>query len=107
MRALVQRVSRACVDVGGEPEGVSVSAAAGLLGVTSEAGNTVALLRLKDSTLIGRIAVGSRPRDLGFSPDGKTLFVSGENDASLSVIDVATRKVSTTLPLRPTAPTCT
>jgi YVTN family beta-propeller protein len=87
------------VDVGGEPEGLAVSAAAGLLGVTSEEGNSVALLALKDAGMIARLSVGQRPRDLGFSPDGKALFVSGENDASLTVIDVAARKVRQTLRL--------
>jgi YVTN family beta-propeller protein len=87
------------VDVGGEPEGLAVSAKAGLVGVTSEEANSVALLALKDSKLVARLKVGQRPRDLGFSTDGKSLFVSGENDASLTIIDVTARKVRQTLHL--------
>ena len=87
------------VDVGDEPEGLAVSAAAGLLGVTSEASNSVTLLSLADSTSTARLAVGQRPRDLAFTPDGKSLFVSGENDASITVIDVSARRVRQTLHL--------
>jgi YVTN family beta-propeller protein len=76
-----------------------VSAAAGLLGVTSEASNSVTLLSLADSKSTARLAVGQRPRDLAFTPDGKSLFVSGENDASITVIDVTARRVRQTLHL--------
>lgn len=85
------------VDVGGEPEGVGISASAGLYGVTSEEANTVALLGLKDSKLIATVPVGKRPRDLVFSADGTLLFVPGESDASLTVIDVGSRKPTQTL----------
>jgi YVTN family beta-propeller protein len=83
--------------VGGEPEGVGVSASAQLLGVTSEEADTVALLGLKEAQMIATVAVGKRPRDLAFSPDGKRLFVPGETDASLTVIDVSAHKVTDTL----------
>jgi DNA-binding beta-propeller fold protein YncE len=43
--------------------------------------------------VVAKLPVGHRARDLAFTQDGSRLFVSGENDASLTVIDVPAWKV--------------
>ena len=41
----------------------------------------------------GELPSGPDPEQLRVSPDGKLVFVANENDALLTAIDVATRKV--------------
>ncbi|NIF22538.1 WD40 repeat domain-containing protein [Candidatus Pantoea multigeneris] len=45
---------------------------------------------------LGDIAVGEKPMDGCFSPDKKTLLIANEGDGTLSVIDLASRKVIAT-----------
>ena len=49
--------------------------------------------------VITRIPVGSAPKGLALSSDGKRLYVANRTDDTISVIDTASRKVSTTLSL--------
>ena len=49
---------------------------------------------------ITRIPVGRGPESLAMSPDGKEVWVLIRGDHGISIIDVATKKVSQTLPLR-------
>jgi len=49
--------------------------------------------------VVARIPVGSAPKGLALSPDGKRLYVANRTDDTISVIDTAARKVSATLSL--------
>ena len=49
--------------------------------------------------VVARIPVGSAPKGLALSPDGKRLYVANRTDDSISVIDTAARKVTATLSL--------
>ena len=49
--------------------------------------------------VVSRIPVGSAPKGLALSPDGKRLYVANRTDDSISVIDTAARKISATLSL--------
>jgi YVTN family beta-propeller protein len=46
-----------------------------------------------------RIPVGSAPKGLALSPDGKRLYVANRTDDTISVIDTSSRKVGATLSL--------
>jgi len=46
-----------------------------------------------------RIPVGRAPKGIALSPDGKRLYVANRNDDSISVIDTAERRVSSTIAL--------
>lgn len=89
---------RARVPVGGEPEGVT-TAPDHTVWVTCEAAGEVDVIDPDRAEVIARIAVGARPRQIAFTPDGRRAFVSNENDATVSVIDVASRTVSDTIAL--------
>jgi YVTN family beta-propeller protein len=52
-----------------------------------------------------RIPVGSAPKGLALSPDGKRLYVANRTDDTISVVDTAARKVSATLSLEGPAAT--
>jgi len=56
--------------------------------------------------VVTRIPVGSAPKGMVLSPDGKRLYVANRTDDTISVIDTASRKVTATLSLEgPAAPT--
>ena len=86
-------VVRATLVVGGEPEGLAASPDGKLVYATSEEDSTIAVIDAVQPRVLTRIAVGKRPRSIAFLRSARA-FVPGENDASLSVIDVATSKVA-------------
>lgn len=74
--------------------------------ITAWGADKIVVYDPKQNKLTAEISVGSRPNDLVFSKNGKTLFVSCANDNSVVVIDVKTRKVLETMTtaLYPDAP---
>jgi len=54
---------------------------------------------LPDYKLLGGVAVGSGPLWLTFTPDSKFVYVANTSEDSVSVIDVATRKEVTRIPV--------
>lgn len=65
----------------------------GLLYITCENSGVVALVDLEARKLVGAIEVGSSNcHRLAFAPDRRRLYTENEEDASISVIDVAARK---------------
>jgi DNA-binding beta-propeller fold protein YncE len=76
----------------------------GLLYVTCENSGVVALVDLGKRTVVGAIETGStNAHRLAIAPDGRRLYTENEEDASISVIDLAERQllrqVSTPHPL--------
>jgi DNA-binding beta-propeller fold protein YncE len=66
----------------------------GLLYVTCENSAVVALIDREKCKVVGAIETGStNAHRLAFSPDGRWLYTENEEDASLSIIDVAARKL--------------
>jgi len=65
------------------------------------------LFDVAQKKLTGEINIGDNPNELLLTKDGKNLFVANANDNSVSIIDVAQRKVIEVLnaALFPTAPT--
>jgi len=81
------------VPVGVEPEGMGLSPDGKLLVNTSETTNMAHFIDTKTFEVIDNVLVDARPRFAEFSTDGKFLWVSAEVGGTVSVIDVATRKV--------------
>jgi len=52
-----------------------------------------------DEDRLLEIKVGRRPRGIVFTPDGSRAFVSNENDANVSIIDVAKLEAVGTIPI--------
>ena len=73
----------ATVPAGREPEGVRVSPNGRWVLVTSEEDNTVTIVDAKSYAILGKATVGTRPRDLAFSADSASAYVTGEGDASV------------------------
>jgi len=60
-------------------------------------GDKIMVYNTEQKILTDSIAVGDNPNDLCVSRDGKYLYVANANDNSVSVIDIAQRKVLETL----------
>jgi YVTN family beta-propeller protein len=56
--------------------------------VTNESGGSVTVIDTSTLKVSKTVPVGKRPRDMAFSPDGDTAYVSGELDASLYRMNV-------------------
>ena len=85
------------IDVGIEPEGMAVSPDASIAVTTSETTNMVHWIDTKTLQSNDATPVGQRPRYAKFSKDGKLLWVSSEVGGTVSIIDVASRKVIHTI----------
>ena len=72
--------------------------------MSSEVGNSVAVIDTVSRRVVRTVGVGARPRDIAISPDGKYIFVTGENDGSLAVLDGDSDTVLRTAHLPGTAP---
>src|SRR5437899_9317667 len=69
-----------------------------LLYVSNELANTITVISPSSAAAIATIAVGRRPRGMALRPDHRTVYVAlGEVDA-LGVSDVASGKMTGTLP---------
>src|SRR5690349_2662311 len=73
-----------------------------LLATTNKEAGTSSLLDLKSGTAIATLPTGEGPHELAASPDGKWVVVADyggrmEDGATLTVIDVAARKVARTI----------
>ncbi|HEX2688982.1 MAG TPA: hypothetical protein VHN14_20305 [Kofleriaceae bacterium] len=79
------------VDIGREPEGVA-TAPDQTVWVTSETDNLVSVIDPEVPRVVATIQVGARPRAIAFTPDGAQAFVTGENDASITRVDVKARR---------------
>lgn len=52
-------------------------------------GSSVAVIDTSTDTVIGQVAVGTRPEEIDFTPDGAYAFVTNSSSGSVSVIRVA------------------
>lgn len=91
------------VSLGGTPSDIILDEARGRLYLVNANTNRVDIYSYKDKALIGSILVGTSPMAGAMSPDGSYLYVTNNQAASLSVIDLGTRGVVQTvsLPARP------
>jgi YVTN family beta-propeller protein len=84
------------VKVGGEPEGVKVSADGKLVYVTSEVASMVHVIDVATRKVVKNVPVGKRPRR--FLLAGGELWVSNELDGSVSIIRTGDHTVQATSP---------
>src|SRR5256885_16379682 len=68
------------------------------LDVSNEVDNTVAVISPQTNSVVATIVVGRRPRGLAASPDRRTVYVALGQDDALGVIDVASGKMTRTVP---------
>ena len=77
------------IEVGIEPEGVSVSPDGSTVVVTSESSNMAHFISSLDYKITKNVIVGARPRASCFSEDGKFVFVTSEISGEISKIRVS------------------
>jgi YVTN family beta-propeller protein len=76
------------IGVGREPAGVRVSPNGAWVAVTSETGHSVSVIDAHLLQLAHIVRVGPRPRDLAYTPDGRTAYVADELDAAIYRIGI-------------------
>jgi YVTN family beta-propeller protein len=81
------------VRLGFEPRGIAVAPDGRLAYVALTTAHAVAVVDLKERTVVDRIAVGRWPRYLALSPDGARLAVGANGDGGISVVGTADRKL--------------
>jgi YVTN family beta-propeller protein len=93
------------VAIGAEPEGVTVRPDGKAVYVTSEQENAVFAVDARTFKVLARIPTGPRPRSVVFTRDAATAFVTSENGAQLTVVDVAKNQPAGTIKIEPKAKT--
>ncbi len=76
---------------------MAATAPNGELWITDTDNGKVVFFSLTSDAKLGELATGAGAHALAFSGDGKTAYITNQNAANVSVIDVATKKVSKTL----------
>ena len=77
------------IEVGIEPEGVSISPDGNTVVVTSESSNMAHFISSSNYKITKNVIVGARPRASCFSEDGKFVFVTSEISGEISKIRVS------------------
>ncbi len=84
---------------GSPAHGIGVAPDGRTLWMNSKMNGQVYAYSLPDLKLLGGVHVGSHPDWLTFTPDGKSLYVANAGSNSVSVVDVATRREVTRIPV--------
>jgi YVTN family beta-propeller protein len=84
---------------GSPAHGIGVAPDGKTLWMNSKMNGQVYAYSLPDLKLLGGVHVGSHPDWLTFTPDGKSLYVANAGSNSVSVIDVASRREVTRIPV--------
>lgn len=84
---------------GGDPGGLDVSPE-GLVCVSLSGVNQIAFGKEGDFSM-QRVGVGQRPTAVKLSPDSSTAYVCNTHDDSISIVNLAEREVTVTIPLGP------
>ena len=84
---------------GSPSHGIGVAPDGKTLWVNSKVNNHVYAYSLPDLRLLGGVRVGEHPDWLTFTPDSKRVYVANAGSNSVSVVDVASRKEVTRIPV--------
>ena len=84
---------------GSPSHGLAVTSDGKTLGVLSKMNTRIYFYSLPDLKMVGETKVGHHPDWLTFTPDGKRVYVANAASNSVSVVDVATRKEITQIPV--------
>lgn len=87
------------IDVGAEPRRIVAQEDGHYLWITNAAG--VVALRASDQTVAAAIATGKGAHDVVVTPDDRTVIVTNRDDATATLIDVATLKIVASGPAGP------
>lgn len=85
--------AKAEIQIGVEPEGMSVAPDDSVVVATSESTSMAHFIDTKTLKVVANVLVDTRPRVSEFTADGKDVWVSAEVGGTVSVIDAKTRKV--------------
>ena len=84
---------------GSPAHGLAVTSDGKTLGVLSKMNTRIYFYSLPDLKLLGESKVGHHPDWLTFTPDGKRVYVANAGSNSVSVVDVASHKELTQIPV--------
>ncbi len=84
---------------GSPSHGIGVTPDGRTLWVNSKVNSYVYAYSLPDLKLLGGVHVGSHPDWLTFTPDSKSVYVANAGSNSVSVVDVASRRETTRIPV--------
>ena len=84
---------------GAPAHGLAVTSDGKTLGVLSKMNTRIYFYSLPDLKLLGESKVGHHPDWLTFTPDGKRVYVANAGSNSVSVVDVASHKELTQIPV--------
>jgi YVTN family beta-propeller protein len=84
---------------GAPAHGLAVTSDGKTLGVLSKMNTRIYFFSLPDLKMLGESKVGHHPDWLTFTPDGKRVYVANAGSNSVSVVDVATQKEVTQIPV--------
>ena len=84
---------------GSPSHGIGIAPDGKTLWVNSKVNSHVYVYSLPDLKLLGGVHVGDHPDWLTFTPDSKSVYVANAGSNSVSVIDVASRKEVTRIPV--------
>jgi YVTN family beta-propeller protein len=84
---------------GAPAHGLAVTPDGKTLGVLSKMNTRIYFYSLPDLKLLGESKVGHHPDWLTFTPDGKRVYVANAGSNSVSVVDVASHKELTQIPV--------
>jgi YVTN family beta-propeller protein len=84
---------------GSPSHGIGVAPDGKTLWVCSKVNHTVYAYAMPDLTLLGGVSVGHHPDWLTFTPDSKSVYVANAGSNSVSVVDIASRKEVTRIPV--------
>ena len=87
------------VPAGKEPEGLALTPDGGQIWVANRGGDTVYVSDANELKELAKIEVGKTPIRLAISPDGGTAVTSNFGAGDLTLIDVASRRVTRSLPV--------
>ena len=88
------------VGLQGSPcHGFAVTADGKTLAVVSKMNSRIYFVSLPDLKIVGETKVGHHPDWITLTPDGKRAYVANAGSNSVSVIDIATRKELTQIPV--------
>jgi len=84
---------------GSPSHGIGITPDGKTLWVNSKMNSHVYVYSLPDLKLLGGVHVGDHPDWLTFTPDSKSVYVANAGSNSVSVVDVASRKEVTRIPV--------
>src|SRR5262249_41029062 len=91
---MVTRIRASCVAVALALIFASAALAAPLVYVSNERSDDVTIIDAAIDRVVATVPVGSRPRGIGVSPDGRAVYVALGNEGAIAVLETQSRTVT-------------